>query len=155
MNGAQFETADMRISFWQRLLVDESVSPSDVDEELLSLARVSSQEEKSAYVLLRAVVVAKQEMTDAMRRNLKAAILYWFSQTGTSEDDAREVIVDPSRLETIIGRRLTWAECAKTVGGNPADYSAYTRLLDRLRSAIQAEWAHAFGAAQLPLEETS
>jgi len=155
MIGVKFETADMRVAFWQRLLVDESISPEDVDDELLALAKASSQEEKSAYVLLRAVVVANQEMSDAMRRNLKAAILYWFSQTGTSVGDGGEVGADPSRLETVIGRQLAWADCARSVGGNPADYSAYTRLLDRLRHAIRAEWFRAFGAPQRPLEETS
>jgi hypothetical protein len=146
MMGLDLETADVRLEFWQRLLCEEAVRVIEVDRDLLRLARDGAMREKMAYVLLRACVMAAEEMTPAMRRNLRAALIHWLSSTGSAPDSARQEPVDPGELRTIVGRRLTWAESARLVGGNPDDYSAYRRLVDHLQDVVRAEWESAFGS---------
>jgi hypothetical protein len=102
--------------------------------------------ERLAFILLRACVAATVEMTPAMRRNLKAALMHWFSQTGSPSQEASPELPGVVDLSAIVGRRLTWAECAKLVGGNPQDYSAYQRLVARLQVAVQDQWHAVFGS---------
>ncbi len=145
MIGIGCETPDVRLAFWQQLLRGIMVSPEDIDRELLPLARAGTVEERRAYILLRAAVASFQEMTPAMQRNLKAAVIYWFSCVGSQVEDNVEEVLDIHELRTVVGRRLTWADSARLVGGNPDDYSAYKRLVDRLERAIREEWSRMFG----------
>jgi len=143
--GVQFETQDVRLAFWQRLLREEPVSVEEVDCELKALVRDSAMTDRMAYVLLRACVKAVEAMTPAMKRNLRAALIHWFSLVGSPCDPERHESMDPRRIRSVVGQRLTWADCAKLVGGNPEDYTAHRRLVDRLQEAVRAEWDEAFG----------
>ena len=154
MIGIGCETADVRLAFWQQLLQEVAISTEDIDRELLPLARAGTVEERTAYVLLRAAVVAFHDMTPAMQRNLKAAVIHWFSSVGSPAEDSFEELIDIHELRTIVGRRLTWADSTRLVGGNPNDYSAYRRLVDRLERAIREEWSRAFGEL-LPSQEAN
>jgi hypothetical protein len=147
LTGFELETADVRLGIWQRILRDEEVSLPEVDRDLLALARDGADGEKMSYILLRACLAASEEMTPAMRRNLKAALLHWFSHTGSPVDENQRSTIDTGELKTVVGRRLTWSDSARLVGGNPDDYTAYRRLVDRLQDAVHNEWKAAFGSA--------
>lgn len=146
MMGLEVETADVRLAFWQRLLREEEVGVAEIEHDLLPLARGGAMTEKMAYILLRGCVVAMEGMSPAMRRNLRAALIHWFSSTATPPDLPHQDPVDPGDLRTVVGRRLTWAESARLVGGNPDDYSAYSRLTKALQDAVNAEWERTFGS---------
>lgn len=146
MLGLELDAQDLRLGLWQRLLADEEIPVADVDEDLLPLAREGVASERLAFILLRTCVAATVEMTPAMRRNLKAALIHWFSQTGSPSPETPCEFPSRADLAAIVGRRLTWAESAKLVGGNPQDYSAYQRLVARLQTAVQEQWHAVFGS---------
>jgi hypothetical protein len=147
MMGLALEAADVRLGMWQRILRDEAVPVSEIDRELLPLARDGAEGEKMPYILLRACLAAAEEMTPAMRRNLRAALVYWFSQTGSPVESGHREPADLGDLRSVVGQRLTWSDCARLFGINPDDYTAYRRLVDRLEEAVRAEWQAAFGSA--------
>lgn len=145
MPGKDLDVQDVRLAFWQRLVAEEVVTADDVDRELLPLVRGGPRGEQMAYVLLRACVTSAEGMGSAMKRNLRAALIHWFSHVGSPIDPERREPVDPRWLSSVIGQRLTWADSARLVGGNPEDYSAYRRLVDCLQEAVRSEWERSFG----------
>jgi len=155
MIGLQLEAADVRLAFWDQILRDEPVDIAEIDAELLPLMKSASSQERIAFIVLRSCVVAQQSMSPAMRRNLRAALIHWFSSLGTSEDTVSAETVDAIDIRSLLGRKLTWKESARMVGGNPEDYSAYGRLLKKLQTTAEDEWVRAFGKKAPFTEETS
>ncbi len=138
---------EARLSFWARLLRGEVVDPLVIDREILPLVIDASQEERIAFVLLRSAAAIAQDGSETTVRTLRIAIIYWFSNTSVSpgKDEEREVDLSALRLRDIIGLGLTWREAALAFGVNPRDYSAYQRLLRKLRTECANQWETLFG----------
>jgi len=135
-----------RLVFWDRLLRGERVDPVECRELMTRLAHEAPPEEKSGCILLVASVCLAREGNRAMQRNLRAALRYWFSHSGTKE---RPETFDPCELqdgglETVVGLYLSWPEAMLSVGGNPDDYTAMKRLERRLRAKCVEEWERQF-----------
>ncbi|MCD6495349.1 hypothetical protein J7K60_04760 [Candidatus Bipolaricaulota bacterium] len=138
---------EARLAFWAGLLRGVPVDPLEIDREILPLVVDSSQRERIAYILLRAAAAIAQNETAVTVRTLRIAIIYWFSNTSVSsgKDREREVDLSALRLRDIIGLGLTWREAALAFGVNPRDYSAYQRLLRKLRTECAKQWKALFG----------
>ena len=149
MLGLRLDTQETRLVFWQRLLRDQPVATEDIDEQLLRLVRERDSEERRAFVLLRSCAQLMDGGTETMRRTLRGTLMYWFSHTG-SGGDRDQTIQDYTDLLTLIGRRLTWSECIRHVGGNPDAYSARSRLVEALQTSVRQQWAELFGE-QVPM----
>ena len=67
----------------------EKVAPEEVEACLLPFARAVSEEKGGARCWVRAApygcAVLAQDGSYAMRRNLRAALRYWFSRVGTKD----------------------------------------------------------------------
>lgn len=132
--------------FWDRLLQDTPPELDEVDRELLTLARAGDFDQRVAFVLLRSCVAIARGGTPAMKRNLKAALVHWISNSGYGDVSDRVVQDDlPMTCYALMGQRLSWREAAILVGGNPNDYSAYSRLLERLVEECARTWRETFG----------
>jgi len=81
-----------------------------------------------------------------MRRNLQAALRYWFSHSGTK--DRPEPFSAHSLRDTgvgsAVGLHLSWPEAMQSVGANPNDYSALSRVQSLLRARYVDEWEASF-----------
>lgn len=140
---------ESRLFFWERILRGVPVDPLEVDREIRSLVIDSSQQERIAYTLLRAAATIAWNESVATVRTLRIAIIYWFSNTSVSPGRNTEGEADLSalRLRDIIGLGLTWREAALAFGANPRDYSAYQRLLRKLRAEYAKQWKALFGSS--------
>ena len=136
-----------RLAFWDRLIRGVQVPPAECDDLLTQLAVNADPEEQAGCILLLASVGIANEANRAMRRNLRAALKYWFSHTGTKESREAPGLHDVQEggLESVIGLYLSWPEAMESVGGNPNDYSALKRLESLLRARCVEEWERRFG----------
>ncbi|MCD6136411.1 hypothetical protein J7J63_06870 [Candidatus Bipolaricaulota bacterium] len=146
------QARESRLAFWAALLRGAPVDPHEIDREILPLVIDSSQQERVAFILLRAAAAIGQSGSEATVRTLRIAIVYWFSNTSVSpgDDVEREVDLSALQLRDIIGLGLTWREAALAFGVNPRDYSAYQRLLRKLRDECARQWEALFGE---PMEQ--
>ena len=147
MADLSVQSREARLAFWGGLLRGAPVNLLDIDREILPLVIGASQEERIAFILLRAAAAIAQDGSEATVRTLRIAIIYWFSNTSVSpgKDEEREVDLSALRLRDIIGLGLTWREAALAFGVNPRDYSAYQRLLRKLRTECASQWEALFG----------
>lgn len=138
---------EMRLVFWERILRGIPVDPIEIDREILPLVIDSSPMERMAFILLRAAATLASTGTVAVRRTLRIATVYWFSNTGVLPAADEEAAIDLSSLSlhNVVGLGLTWREAALAFGVNPRDYSAYQRLLHRLKSECASQWKTLFG----------
>ncbi len=143
----QGQCREMRLVFWERILRGAPLDLIEIDREILPLVIDSPPMERMAFILLRAAATLADTGTVAVRRTLRIAIIYWFSNTSVSpgKDEGREVDLFALRLRDIIGLGLTWREAALAFGVNPRDYSAYQRLLRKLRVECANQWEALFG----------
>ena len=148
MLGIVIEAWELRLALWHRLVVDGRLPIDDIDAALRVFAASSNDEEKRAFVLLRAAAKLSESGSDSLRRTLRGAILYWFSCAGSKNDPAPTDAINPSYLPSVIGRHLTWSECATFVGMNPDNYTAYRRLVEKLGSETEEQWHEVFGKTQ-------
>ena len=152
MLGVALDARDTRVLLWAELLESGDLSTDEIDRELLQLARGSSTDEKEAFVLLRAAAQLFDSGSDALRRSLRIAIVYWFSQVGSLDEEAEPETLDLANLSDLQGTHLTWSECARRLGGNPSDYSAYSRTIQKLKDEVLTQWNGLFGEG-LPFGE--
>jgi hypothetical protein len=88
--------------------------------------------------------------TDAMRRNLRVALLYWLSNWFDKVEGQRLKECENEGQNSclgfreFIGRQLSWREAAELLGANPDDYSAYARLLKKLKQEFNRQWKELF-----------
>lgn len=138
-----------RLVVWDRLLRSGNVELEEVERLVTKLSRDTTEEEQLGSVLLLAVAKIATVERGATRRNLTAALRYWFSHTGTKD---RPLTFVPRGLEDVglvdlMGLYLTWPEAMRSVGGNPNDYSALKRLEQELREHCAKEWERVFGCS--------
>ncbi|MBN1859612.1 hypothetical protein JW848_10500 [Candidatus Bipolaricaulota bacterium] len=138
---------EARLAYWSQLLRGESFTIEDLDREILPLVRGAGVDERKAYTLLRACCELASCGSSAVRRNLKVAILYWFSNMGNGEapSESGDTPLAEMDLHRIIGMKLSWREAAAAFGANPNDYSAYHRLLSKLKERCDEHWRQQFG----------
>ena len=144
MDGLNLQ--EKRTIYWNRLLRGVVVSCEEIDRVLLPFVRDASEEERLAFVILRSCVGLTATATDPMRRNLRAAIALWFSQSGSSS--SRKTLptsTDGWDIHELVDSKLTWQEAALAFEGNPKDYSAYRRLLKLLQHTCELTWEEVFG----------
>lgn len=137
-----------RLAVWDRLVRGEHVPSEDVSGFILRLSHDAPPEEKASCVLLLASLRIANEGRRAMRRNLRAALRYWFSHSGSND---RPVKLNPrdlqdAGLERLVGLYLSWPEAMKSVRGNPEDYTALKRVEKQLRAQCAVEWQEQFGS---------
>ena len=147
MTDLSAQCREARLVFWARLLRGAPVNPLEIDREILPLVIDSSPQERMAFILLRAAATIAKSGSEATVRTLRIAIIYWFSNTSISPgmDGEREVDLSALRLRDVVGLGLTWREAALAFGVNPRDYSAYQRLLQKLRMECANQWKALFG----------
>jgi len=140
---------EARLAYWSRLLRGEFVTVEDLDRDILPLVRGAGVHEQKAYTLLCACSDLASNGSPSVRRNLKVAILYWFSNMGNGVERAEtdETPLAEMDLHRIVGMKLTWREAAAAFGANPNDYSAYHRLLAKLKDRCDEHWRNRFGSA--------
>jgi hypothetical protein len=145
MNLAQ-QARETRLSFWGRLFHGLAVAPTEIDREILSLVRNSSEGERIAFILLRACAAIGIDASPATKRTLRTAILYWFSNSGSKDGNTEDDIdLRHADLRAIVGLHLSWRESALVFGANPNDYTAYHRFLQRLQEECTRQWIAVFG----------
>ena len=145
MLGVALDARDTRILLWAELLDSGDLSTDEIDRELLQMARGSSTDEKEAFVLLRAAAHLLGSGSEALRRNLRIALVYWFSQVGSLDEEVETENLDLANIADLQGTHLTWSECARRLGGNPSDYTAYSRTIQKLRDEVVKQWNGLFG----------
>jgi len=138
-----------RLMIWDRLIRGERIPPAQSQEIVSRLAHDASSEEKAGSVLLLASVGLANEGSRAMRRNLRAALRYWFSHTGTKDrpEHLNPRDLQDAGLDRVIGLYLNWPEAMKSVGGNGENYSALKQLERQLRARCADEWQRQFGSS--------
>lgn len=140
-----------RLCFWDLLIQGAQVTRSEVNETVSKFVHDASSEEKASCVLLLAAAKISEE-SNPMRRNLVAALRYWFSNVGTRNvsPEFKALLNKPKwrdmDLLTCMGLYLNWPQAACSVGGNPRDYTALTRLQNELRRRYFHEWEKLFGS---------
>ena len=138
-----------RLAIWDRMIRGERI-PSEESREIVGrFAHDTSSEERTGLVLQLASVELANEGSKATRTNLRAALRYWFSHTGTKD---RSEHLNPrdlldAGLEDVIGLYLSWPEAMESVGGKGTDYSALKRIERRLRAKCAEEWERQFGSS--------
>ena len=146
----EWELIERQLVFWNRLLQGVSVSLEELDAELLSLSRAASRFARIRFVLLRSCASMAAGETDAMRRNLRVALLYWLSNWFDKVEGKRLKECESEGQNSclgfreFIGRQLSWREAAELLGANPDDYSAYARLLKKLKQEFNRQWKEFF-----------
>jgi len=138
-----------RLSFWDRLIRGEQVPSEECEELVTGLVHDASPEERIGCILLLASVGIASDGTKAMRRNLRAALRYWFSHTGTKDRpenlEPRDLL--EAGLEDVIGLYLNWPEAMGSVEGSKVDYTAKERIEKLLRARCAKEWQKRFGSS--------
>ncbi len=147
------EMQEIRIEFWDRILVGDPPSRAEVDRQLLAYSRSAGIDERMAFALLQACAELAREGTEAMKRNLKTAMLCWFSG-GVSRTEPRVPLgPDIPHIYQIVGLNLSWRDAASLLRGNPEDYTARKRLLEQLQQTCGDEWRASFnGNSSGPFE---
>jgi len=141
-----------RLSFWDRLIQGEGVKKPEVSSIVEKLAHDAPSEERVGCIVLLAAARISEEGSKTMRRNLIAALRYWFSYSGTksNSDDLKNLLTESKwrdmDLLTCMGLHLSWREAMHSVGGNGDDYTALKRLKDALRDTYSKEWQRTFGS---------
>lgn len=139
---------ESRVTFWNRLYRGAPAAMDELDRALLGFTRDSSDDDRLQFVLLRAFTAAFVTGSPSTRRTLKAVLLHGFASGAASSEGAhRDASRAGSELYEVVDRRLTWQEAYSLVGGNPADYSARSRLCIALRAECQRQWEAVFGSA--------
>jgi len=138
-----------RLSIWDRLIRGEPVSMEECDELVGRLASDACPEEKSACMLLLASVRVSNERSEAMRRNLRAALRYWFSHSGSKDrpEPFDPTVLDGTGLESALGLYLSWPEAMESVGRTTVDYTALNRITELLRTRCAEEWKDRLGSS--------
>ncbi|MGD9676526.1 MAG: hypothetical protein AB7V19_07575 [Candidatus Bipolaricaulia bacterium] len=141
---------ESRIAFWNRLYRGSPAKLEELDRELLSPTRESDDDDKMQFILLRACSAMFAEGSLATRRTLKALLLHGFASGGAGECEECETrlgeLREDSDLFQVVDRHLTWQQAYSLVGGNPADYSARSRLCASLKEECQRQWEVVFGS---------
>ncbi len=143
----KYEMQELRLQFWDSLLHNDPADGADLDEAFLAFTRAGEYEDKKALVLLKACAAVSQTASNAMKRNLKAAILTWFSG-GPSDNRTHSWQLGHNgmpHLYEIVGTQLSWRDAAGIVGASPDDYSAKRRVLSLLRDECVSQWKWTFG----------
>lgn len=134
-----------RLTVWDRLLRGEEI-PSQELRFLQSVGRDIPDDEKPGVILLLAAVELMNSGTAAVRRNLTAALRYWFSHTGSKTD---KTLISPGRLKEgglmeFLGLHLTWPEAARTAKAD-GSYAALKRIEKKLQEECKRQWESIFG----------
>lgn len=143
-----------RLALWDRLIHGDAVEQAEIDQMVTKLAHDASPEERAACVLLLAVAKIAREGSRAMRRNLTAALRYWFSYSGTKNrppglnicNDKRRSRWRDAGLIDFMGLYISWSEAMCSVRGNPKDYSAFNKVKNELEKKYVEEWKRVFGS---------
>jgi len=143
-----------RLALWDRLIRGDVVEQAEIDQMVTTLAHDASPEERASCVLLLAAAKIAREGSKATRRNLTAALRYWFSYSGSKNRPSDlNICTDKKRsrwrdagLIDFMGLYLSWPEAMCSVGGNPRDYSAFSKLKDNLKEKYAEEWERVFGS---------
>lgn len=151
---AQFQ--ETRLALWDLLLRGVHVSAEAAQGELFPLTRATFTTDTESSILLLAAVNVISTGSTAVRRNLQAALRYWFSRQGTKH---RPHQLNPRKdlegagVVQIMGLYLTWREAQESVGGNPSDYTALERITEAIRREYVAQWTRLCGSppSGLPL----
>lgn len=143
-NVQQYHLA--RLSVWNRLFHGQPVTIDELDVETLC-GDTTSDNERTAYVVLRACVAITQSARQTMRAAFRVVILYWLSNVGEPRDVVRGPLQPQStsfHLGEALGARLTWDQAVALMGRKPVDVSAYYWLLDVLRAEYATQWQAVF-----------
>jgi hypothetical protein len=145
------EARAIRLRYWNRLFRGLPVSSEDLDLALASWARTAPNEERRAFILLRACVGLFSTSRWAVRHALRVAILYWFSNVGTTVGRRRTVRAKRSsfHLSDALGTGLTWDEAVACMGRKPLDFSAYLWILEVLEASYCKQWSEIYGSPPL------
>jgi len=137
-----------RLALWDRLVRGEPVALEDCGELVTQVSHDASPEERAGSILLLGSIRIAAEANRATRRNLRAALRYWFSHTGTKDRPPKLLprSLSDAGLEQLVGLYLSWPEAMESVGGNPKDYTALKRLESALRARCADEWRERFGS---------
>ena len=144
---------EARIRFWNRLLLGEPVRQEELDHELLAETQSCGDEARVALTLLRACVALQTEGSEATRRSLRTALYFWFSNSGSAMGEQAFCANDACDVLGLMGRALTWREAASLTGSNPNDYSAYKRLVAKLKDEYTRHSELLFGVTPAAVEE--
>lgn len=141
-----------RLAFWDFLIQGETVEREELDLLVTKLVHDASEEERVASILLIASSRIAIEESAAMRRNLVAALRYWFSRCGAEDRPARLDFASlrNAGLIDFMGLYLNWEEAMRTVGRNPKkriDYTALKRLEKKLKEHFVKEWERILGSS--------
>jgi len=140
-----------RLAHWDLLLSAGTFCLADVETLVARSAREETGADRAACVLLLAAARLAHRGQVRGRRNLRAALRYWFSHTGT-RDRPDELALDQLKvggLLDFIGLYLTWPEALATVGvpmTGAINYMALKRAEQQLRKQCAAEWTRLFGS---------
>ena len=147
--ASEWTLRECRVFFWNRLYREAPAALDELDRELLGTTRDSSDDDRLQFVLLRAFTAIFEEGSSSTRRTLKAVLLHGFASGGVAsgEDASLGASGAGSGIYEVVDRHLTWQEAYSLVGGNPADYSARSRLCIALRAECQRQWEAVFGSA--------
>lgn len=138
-----------RLALWDRLIHGENVAQTELDQLVTKLAHDAPGEDRASCMLLLATANIASQGSRAMRRNLIAALRYWFSHTGSK---IRPPDLDPRGLKDVglielMGLYLSWPEAMLSAGGNPDDYTALKRVEKKLKEKYEEEWERVFGSS--------
>lgn len=143
-----------RLALWDRLIRGEAVEQAEIDQMVTKLAHDTSPEERAGCALLLAAAKIAREGSKAMRRNLTAALRYWFSYSGSKNRPPALNICAVKKhsrwkdagLIDFMGLYISWPEAMCSVGGNPKDYSALNKVKNELERKYVEEWKRVFGS---------
>ncbi len=144
-----------RLALWDRLIRGEAVEQAEIDQMVTKLAHDTSPEERASCILLLAAAKIAREGSKAMRRNLIAALRYWFSYSGTKIrppdlsicNDKKHSRWKDAGLIDFMGLHISWSEAMCSVGGNPKDYSAFSKIKNTLKNEYKKEWGRVFDSS--------
>ena len=127
-----------RLDYWDKLLRGRGLE--EVDRETLNscclpLAKERSNKERVSTVLLFAAAELARTGTEATKKDLVALLRYWFSKQGK---EIRPKNFDPKEIEDpgidgVVGLGLTWGEAMESVGKNPDNLMALSRIKQKLK----------------------
>ena len=143
----EHEVREIRMLFWNRILQGNPPEIHEIDEALLPLTRDADIESRLAFTLLRASAEIAKSGTETMQRNLRVALLCWFSGSVAEAYTTmyHRTIPQQPYIHEILNRKMTWHEAASIVGANPNDYTARHRLMKRLKEGCVLHWVRVFG----------
>jgi hypothetical protein len=135
-----------RLTVWNRLFRGVPVRLDELDASLLC-GDPDWPEDCASYVMLRASVVVSNSARFPIRRALRVAILYWFSNVADPAGGDPPPL-KPRRssfhLREAIGTRLSWDESVAAMDLKPIDYSAYVRVVEVVQEEYAQQWNSLF-----------